>query len=238
MPERGAISRPRSLRRAEHDDQPQLLGDVVEPMRHARRDEDRVARADVAGLGAGGEPAAAREDHVDLVLGVRLLAVDGAGLEHVQPERQVRHAEELELRAARGRLAVDELREGEDVHPLRYAERCKPSAPSTSRPAGRTRPGRRVRRGVRGSRHAVRRRPTPSPTAAPRRVPGTAGSAASSAAPRRSARPPPRRRRRSPRPRGRERRARRRDGRPRLAPLGRPHPATAPAGCSSPSRAA
>ena len=57
-----------------------------------RADEDRVARPDVAGLVAGREPAPAREHDVRLVLGVRLLAVHGARLEDVQPERQVGHA--------------------------------------------------------------------------------------------------------------------------------------------------
>ena len=83
-----------------------VLGDVVEPVRARAAATNSVSPGPTSRVSS---PAvnrrAAGEDHVDLVLGVRLLAVDGAGLEHVQPDRQVGHAEELEVRVAGGRLA-------------------------------------------------------------------------------------------------------------------------------------
>ena len=86
---------------------------------------------DVARLGAGGEPRPAREDHVDLVLGVGLLPVDGARREHVQPERTgpgPGGTRDTARPAAARRSARSDR--GKTSIRLRYAERCKPSAPS------------------------------------------------------------------------------------------------------------
>ena len=204
----------------------------------AGRDEDRVARADVARLVAGGEPRAAREDDVDLVLGVRLLAVHGAGLEHVQPERQVRHAEELEVRARRRPPgASTSVREGVDVHPatLRGADARRQPRP-TPRPAGRARRRSRCWSRRAATRHAIVPAPRPPPStaaasAAPRRpaAPSVDGPVGRRAAPADRATAPTSRRRSVAR-RGRRRR-------PRLAAVGRAASPTAAAGSSSPSRA-
>ena len=96
--------------RPEGHDRAQLLGDVVEPVRDRRPRRRSCRPGRRRGLVAGREPAAAGDHDVDLVLGVRLLAVDGAGREDVQPDRQVRHAQELQVRAA---AAGDEVGERE-----------------------------------------------------------------------------------------------------------------------------
>ena len=49
------------LGRAEHDEQDELLLDVVEPMRDVGRDEDDRARPDRAVVVADADPAPARE---------------------------------------------------------------------------------------------------------------------------------------------------------------------------------
>ena len=59
-----------------------------------------LAGTTVACLVPGCEPAGPGEHHVDLVLGVRLLLVRGAGRQDVEPERQVGDAQELDPRAA------------------------------------------------------------------------------------------------------------------------------------------
>ena len=68
-----------------------------------RRDEDERPGADVARLVADRDPAPARDDVVQLVLGVRRLRIGRPRLEDVQPGRQVRHPQELAVALAVGR---------------------------------------------------------------------------------------------------------------------------------------
>ena len=76
----------RALGGSERDEQRQVLGDVVEAVRDAGRHEHDRAGPDVADLVADRDPAAAGDDVVDLVLGVRLLEVRLAGREDVEPD--------------------------------------------------------------------------------------------------------------------------------------------------------
>ena len=62
-----------------------------------------------------------------------LLAVDGAGLEHVDAERQVRDPVELEVRLAGGGLAGGERREREGVHAATLPATMRPVSPARSR---------------------------------------------------------------------------------------------------------
>ena len=62
-----------------------------------------------------------------------LLAVDGAGLEHVDAERQVRDPVELEVRLAGGGLAGGERREREGVHAATLPATMRPVSPTRSR---------------------------------------------------------------------------------------------------------
>ncbi|MEA2519555.1 MAG: hypothetical protein QOF49_1635 [Chloroflexota bacterium] len=72
-------------------------------MGHRGGDEDDRAGLDVADLVADGDPAAARDHVVRLVLAVRLLKVRLARRQDIQAQAQVRDAQELEVRNA-GRL--------------------------------------------------------------------------------------------------------------------------------------
>src|SRR6185312_8465143 len=82
---------------SEHDDHGQVLGDVGEPVVLARRDvHDRPGLDLVLPAGAH-QRAAPAEDDVDLVLGVRLLAVLPAYRDAVRPDREVGHAQVLSV---------------------------------------------------------------------------------------------------------------------------------------------
>ena len=111
----------------------ELLGDVVEPMRHGRRDEHDRTRRDVADLVADRDPAGARHDVVDLVLGVRLLAIRLPGGEDVQPDAQVRDRDELQVRPVAGRLGG-----GREVGELVRIHRRSLAVGNRLRPAGRS----------------------------------------------------------------------------------------------------
>ncbi len=71
---------------------------VMESVRHAGSDEHHVAGARRRLLVPDGEAAPAGDHVVDLVLGVRPLAVDAAGRQHVEPGAQVGRPLELEVR--------------------------------------------------------------------------------------------------------------------------------------------
>ena len=71
---------------------------------------------DVPDLVADGDPAAAADHVVDLVLGVRLLEVRLARREDVQPDAQVRNREELEVGTAAGRAAGGDVGELVGLH--------------------------------------------------------------------------------------------------------------------------
>ena len=65
----------------------------------------------VPDLVADGDPAAAAEDVVDLVLGVRLLQIGLARREDVQPDAQVGNGEELEVGTTARRTAGGDIGE-------------------------------------------------------------------------------------------------------------------------------
>ena len=65
---------------------------------------------------AGAEPAAPSHDHVDLVLGVRLLQIDGTDGEDVQARAEVRGALELEVRPVAGGSTGQQLVKLEYLH--------------------------------------------------------------------------------------------------------------------------
>ena len=100
----------------------------------AGRDEDDRARPDGAVLVADRDPAAAGDHVVDLVLGVRLLEVRLAGRQHVQPDRQVRDRDELEVGSPGRGLPGDEIGELEGIHGGEDSQR---SARRRPRPGGR-----------------------------------------------------------------------------------------------------
>lgn len=85
--------------RGEDDDQLEALGDVMELVRDAGRDVDRVPRSDVASQITGGEARAACQYDVDLVLVVLRLAVDRACFQDVEANRKRLRAKELEIRS-------------------------------------------------------------------------------------------------------------------------------------------
>ena len=79
-------------------------------------DEDDRSGRDGADLVADRDLGPARHHDVELVLGVRRLRVGRAGLEHVQPARQVRHGHELVVRPAAGHPRRLELVELPSIH--------------------------------------------------------------------------------------------------------------------------
>ena len=85
-------------------------------MRDACGDEDDGAGLDVPDLVTDGDPAAAADDVVDLVLGVRLLEVRLAGREDVQPDAQVGDRDELEVGPAGRRAAGVDVGELVGIH--------------------------------------------------------------------------------------------------------------------------
>ena len=99
-----------ALRRAEDHEQAQFLRDVVEPVRTPAGDEHHVAGSDRRFLVADADPGAARPHVIDLVLRVRLLAVDAAGRQHVEARAEVGRALELEVRAGRTRPGASPAR--------------------------------------------------------------------------------------------------------------------------------
>jgi hypothetical protein len=66
---------------SEEDKDRQVLGDIVEAVILASRDEECSSRADLGGAPAGREGAVPAHHEVDLVLGVRRLVVGRAGRE-------------------------------------------------------------------------------------------------------------------------------------------------------------
>jgi len=107
---------PRTLRRAERDEDHQLLGDVVEAVRDCGLDEHDGASPDRPRLAAHGDPATSRHDPVNLVLRVRRLEIRLPHSEDVQPDRQVGRAQEFVPRATRCGASLDEIGEFVGVH--------------------------------------------------------------------------------------------------------------------------
>src|SRR3954454_8092487 len=89
------------LRRCEHDEQAEPLLDRVEAMLLLRGDEEDVAGLDGPLVAARREPGPARDDVVDLVLGVRRRRAARARLEHVEPGAHARDAQELAVELTR-----------------------------------------------------------------------------------------------------------------------------------------
>ena len=81
-------------------------------------DEDQRPRLDRAVLRPDGDDGTSGDHVVDLVLRVRRLRVDPAGLQHVQPDREVRHAEELLVQPGAGDPARLDLGKLPSVHRL------------------------------------------------------------------------------------------------------------------------
>src|SRR5690349_12586514 len=79
----------RSLWRREDHEEGEVLLNVEEAMRHAGRDEERVARSDADGAAVVTEAGPARDHDVDLVLGMRRLPIDRAARQAVGPDRQL-----------------------------------------------------------------------------------------------------------------------------------------------------
>jgi len=101
---------------SEHDEDDELLLDVVKPVRDVGADEDDGARLDPAILVTDRDPRPARDHVVDLVLGVRLLRVDAAGREDVEPDRQVVRPHELVVEAVGLSKCLEQVGELECVH--------------------------------------------------------------------------------------------------------------------------
>src|SRR5262249_14367561 len=80
----------------------EALPKVEEAVLQTRGDEEHRPRLDLLLLGPDPEATAATHHHVDLVLGVGLLWIDGSGLQHVQAGTEVGHSQELEVAAVRG----------------------------------------------------------------------------------------------------------------------------------------
>src|SRR5215468_3956028 len=89
--------RPGSLGRAEHDDQREVVGDVLEAVRDTRPYEQHVAGPDRGSAGVVDEGGPTPGHHIHLVLGVRRLTVDAARRDRVRPDRQVVRAELLHV---------------------------------------------------------------------------------------------------------------------------------------------
>lgn len=81
--------------RPEDDERDELLADVVEAVDGVGRHEDDRSGHDRAILVADEDPAAPRDDVVDLVLGVRALRICGACRQDVQPDREIVAPDEL-----------------------------------------------------------------------------------------------------------------------------------------------
>src|SRR5215211_7560242 len=78
-----------TLGRAEHDEDLEPLGNVVEAVRDIGGDEHERAAPDVPGLRAYGDRASPRGDVVQLVLAARRLRINRSRLEDVHPCGQV-----------------------------------------------------------------------------------------------------------------------------------------------------
>ena len=91
------------VRRAEHDQQREVFGDVGEVVLLARRHEDHRTGAHLGRVVRRHDPGLARGDHVDLVLGVRALVVRPARRYAVGPHGQGRHREVLDPVVGRAR---------------------------------------------------------------------------------------------------------------------------------------
>src|SRR6266542_2546035 len=85
------------LRWREEDQDHQLLGDAVKAMFVAGFDEHHATGRDIAALAGDLDCATAARNVVDLVFGVRLLWVDAAGRQHIQPGAERRHAQKFQV---------------------------------------------------------------------------------------------------------------------------------------------
>lgn len=104
------------LRGPEHDEDDELLLDVVEPMRHVGTDEDDRAALDRPILVADRDPASAGGHVVDLILGVGLLRIAAAGREDVQADREVVGPHELVVEPIGPAEGLEQVRQLECVH--------------------------------------------------------------------------------------------------------------------------
>jgi hypothetical protein len=92
------------------------------------------------------DPPPAGDHVVDLVLAVRPLEIRLADTQHVQPDRQVRDGDELEIRPARRGLSGDEIGQLERIHAPRIASDRTGSVTSRDRVEPRRPGARRIRR--------------------------------------------------------------------------------------------
>ena len=101
---------------SEHDEEDQLLFDLMEAMRRVGGNKDDRARRHGADLVADGDSSPARNHVVDLVLGVRILGIDATGRQDVDANRQVVRTHELVVEPSRNRLGRQEIVELEGLH--------------------------------------------------------------------------------------------------------------------------
>ena len=104
------------FRRSEHDEDDELLLDVVEAMLPIGPDEDHGAGGHGPVLVPHPDLAAARDDVVDLVLGVRALGIGGARFEDVQADREVVRSDELVVERSTVRQGPPKFNELERLH--------------------------------------------------------------------------------------------------------------------------
>ena len=100
----------------EHDEDDELLLDVVEPVLDVRPHEDDGTRCDRPILLPDPHLRPAGDDVVDLVLGVRALRIGAAGGQHVQAHRQVVGPDELVVQAAGSSALAQQAVDLEGVH--------------------------------------------------------------------------------------------------------------------------